>query len=247
HPIADADDGDPAGDLVDLALGGGVEARQTDLRGPVRIDGAAVSGGRLGDGQGRVDVLEVEVPLALTVGGEAVAQGAVEARGASGALVRDGGLGPGGGGVGLGGDGAAEVGGGDEAAGPVAAAAVVFEVDEEGQVRVGADIGVEVVGLRVDEELLEDDVAHRHRQGPVGAGGRGQPFVGELHVLRIVRGDGDDLLPVVAGLGHPVGVGGAGQGHVRAPHHQVGGVPPVTGFGNIGLVAEDLWGCWGQV
>src|SRR5699024_8595442 len=139
--------------------------------------------------------------------GAAVAQGAVGDRDPTGALVPDGGLELGVGGVGLGGDGAAEVGGGDEAAGPVAAVAVVFEVDEEGQVRVGADIGVEVVGLRVDEELLEDDVAHRHRQGPVGAGGRGQPFVGELHVLRIVRGDGDDLLPVVAGLGHPVGVG----------------------------------------
>src|SRR5699024_12009630 len=91
HPIADADDGDPAGDLVDLALGGGVEAGQTDLGGPVRIDGAAVSGGRLGDGQGRVDVLEVEVPLALTVGGEAVAQGAGADTDPTRALGRDGG------------------------------------------------------------------------------------------------------------------------------------------------------------
>src|SRR5699024_2563430 len=237
----------PAGDLVDLALGGGVEARQTDLGGPVRIDGAAVSGGRLGDGQGRVDVLEVEVPLALTVGGEAVAQGAVGDRDPTGAIVPDGGLELGVGGVGLGGDGAAEVGGGDEAAGPAAAVAAVFEVDAEGQVRVGADIGVEVIGLRVDEALLAGDLADRRGTGPGGAGGRGQPSVGERPVPRIARGDGDDLPRVVGGRGHPVGGGGAGQGHVRAPHHQGGGVPPVTGFGNIGLVAEDLGGCWGQV
>src|SRR5699024_11751434 len=99
-----------------------------DLGGPVRIDGAAVSGGRLGDGQGRVDVLEAEVPLALTVGGEAVAQGAVGDRDPTGALVPDGGLELGVAGVGLGGDGAAEVGGGDEAAGARAAGAVALGV-----------------------------------------------------------------------------------------------------------------------
>ena len=57
-------------------------------------------------------------------------------------------------------------------------------------------------------------MAHGHRQGTVGAGGRCEPFVGELHVLRIVRGDGDDLLAVVAGFGHPVGVRGAGQRNI---------------------------------
>src|SRR5699024_733102 len=126
HPIADADDGDPAGDLVDLALGGGVEARQTDLGGPVRIDGAAVSGGRLGDGQGGVDVLECEGPLAVAVGGGAVGQGAGGVSDPTGALVPGGGLGLGVGGVGLGGYGAAYVGGGGVAAGPVAVVAVVF-------------------------------------------------------------------------------------------------------------------------
>ena len=83
-------------------------------------------------------------------------------------------------------------------------------------------------------------MAHRHRQRCVGAGPGRQPLVGELHVVGVVGGDGDDLLAAVAGLGHPVRVGGAGDRQVGAPHDQVAGVPPVAGLGHVGLVAEYL-------
>src|SRR5699024_6205147 len=40
---------------------------------------------------------------------------------------------------------------------------------------------------------------------------------------------------------------GAGERDVRAPHHQVGGVPPVPRLRHVGLVAEDLRGGRGQI
>ena len=52
---------------------------------------------------------------------------------------------------------------------------------------------------------------------------------------------------MVAGLGHEVGVGRAGQRQVRAPHDEVLGVVPVARLGDVGLVPEDLRGGRGQV
>ena len=93
-----------------------------------------------------------------------------------------------------------------------------------------------------DVEFLEDDVTHGLRQGAVRAGLDAQPVVRELRVVSEVRGHDDDLLAVVAGLGHEVGVGGTGQRQVRAPHDEVLRVEPVAGLGHVGLVAEDLRG-----
>ena len=90
-------------------------------------------------------------------------------------------------------------------------------------------------------------MAHGHGQGPVGARRHAQPLVGELGVLGVVGGDRHDLLPVVAGLGHEVGVGRAGERQVGAPHDEVLGVVPVARLGHVGLVAEDLRGRRGQV
>ena len=101
--------------------------------------------------------------------------------------------------------------------------------------------------MAADVELLEDDVPHGHRHGAVGPGGHAQPLVGELGVVRVVGRDHHDLLPVVAGLGHEVGVGRAGQRQVRAPHDEVLGVVPVSRLGDVGLVPEDLRGGRGQV
>ena len=108
------------------------------------------------------------------------------------------------------------------------------------QVGVGLHVVGEVRRLPVDEELLEDHVAHRHRQCGVGAGAGRQPLVGELHVVGVVGRDRDHLLAPVARLGHPVGVGRARHRQVRAPHDQVARVPPVAGLGHVGLVAEHL-------
>ena len=98
-----------------------------------------------------------------------------------------------------------------------------------------------------DVEFLEDDVAHGLGQGAVRAGLDAQPVVRELRVVREVRGHDDDLLAVVAGLGHEVSVGGTGKRQVRAPHDEVLGVEPVAGLGHVGLVAEDLRRGRGQV
>ena len=81
---------------------------------------------------------------------------------------------------------------------------------------------------------------HAHGQRRVRPGLGRQPLVGELGVVCVVGADGDDLGALVAGLRHPVGVGGARDRHVRAPHHQVGRIPPVPRLGHVGLVAEDL-------
>ena len=122
-----------------------------------------------------------------------------------------------------------------------------LEADQVRQVGVLLVVGLEERRRAVDEELLEDHVSHRHREGAVGAGRRADPLVGELHVLGVVGGDGHDLLAAVARLGHPVRVGGAGHRDVGAPHHQVAGVPPVARLGDVGLVAEHLRRGVGQV
>ena len=75
---------------------------------------------------------------------------------------------------------------------------------------------------------------------PSVPGCAGEPVVGELGVVRVVGRHHDGLLALVARLGHEVRVGGARHGDVGAPHHQVGGVPPVGRLGDVGLVAPDL-------
>ena len=96
-----------------------------------------------------------------------------------------------------------------------------LEADQVGQVGEALVVVGEERDLLVDEVLLEDDVAHRHRQRAVGAGRGRHPLVGELDVLGVVGGDRDDLLAAVARLGHPVGVRRAGHRDVGAPHDQV--------------------------
>ncbi|CAN5857635.1 hypothetical protein BH23ACT11_BH23ACT11_04810 [soil metagenome] len=136
-----------------------------------------------------------------------------------------------------------EVGGVQEAVGDVSAAigaVALAQRDEHREVGVFAGVVLEVRDLPVHVELFEHNVTHRHCQRPVGAGLHREPVVGELGVIRIVGAYDDGLLALVAGLGHEVGVGGAGYGDVRAPHHQVGGIEPVGGLRHVGLVAPDL-------
>ena len=219
------------------ALGGGrtgqVEAGQEDLGG-LDLGALAV---QVQDAHDRVDALHEQVPLALALGGEAVGQGAPGVGRAALAVPHEGTelvL------RGTGGD-PVDVGGRYEAAGHVAGAVGGgLQADEEGGVGVAAHVVQEEGLLALDVELGEDDVSHRLGQGAVGTRGHAQPLVGELGVVGVVGGDGHDLLPVVAGLGHEVGVRGAGQRQVGAPHHEVLGVVPVAGLGDVGLVPEDL-------
>lgn len=90
-------------------------------------------------------------------------------------------------------------------------------------------------------------MAHGKGEGGVGARLDAGPFIGELGVIGKVGRDHDDLGALVARFHHEVGVRGAGDRDIRAPHHEVGRVVPVAGFGDVGLVAEGLRRCRGQV
>ena len=206
-----------------------VETRQQHLHGLVAEQG-----------QLRRDAVEIEVPATRARLGVAEAHRPVRHHRITAAPVDEHGLPRCALGV------VAQVGGGEELSGHVRAI-VLLERDEERQVRVALHVVDEEGHAALDEELLEHDVAHRHRHRPIRTRLRRQPRVGELRVVRVVRRDHHDLLALVSGLGHPVRVGRAGDRHVRAPHQEVGGVPPVAGLRHVGLVAEHLRGRDGQV
>ena len=198
-----------------------VEARQLDRDGLARPARAGVSRGSTSPRSRfhRPDAGVAEPVAERAVGHDRLAGAGVEEHGLEVRVLLVGVLG--------------QVGGGEELAGPVGRRrrrAGLVQRDQERQVGVLLRVVGEVRRLPVDEELLEDHVAHRHRQRAVGAGRDGQPLVGELHVVGVVGRDHDDLLAAVARLGHPVRVGRAGDRHVRAPHDQVAGVPPVAGL-----------------
>ena len=74
---------------------------------------------------------------------------------------------------------------------------------------------IEEHGLALaDVEFLEDHVAHGHCKSTVGTGVHAKPLISELRVVRVVGGNRNDLLAVVASLGHEVSIGGTGQRQV---------------------------------
>ncbi len=201
-----------------------VEARQQDLH---RLAADVLQR------EGRVDLFEVEVPVALPRGRPAVAERSVgHGRGA--------------------GDGVehdrlplrrlhlfTQVVRREEAVRRIRAL-VLAQCHQERHVGVRSGVPREERHLAVDVELAEHHVAHGHPERPVHAGPHRQPVVGELDVLGVVGRDDHDLLAGVACLDHEVRVRRAGHGDVAAPDDQVRGVPPVGRFGDVGLVAEDL-------
>ena len=216
-----------------------VEARQGDLDGLPLV--------RVHDGQDRLDAIEVEVPVACALLAEAIGERATRVLDRAVGLDNEGTelvvLGALGRALG-------HLGGREELAGNqrrridalVGAFADLADLHEERAVSVALHV-IEEHGLALaDVEFLEDDVTHGLGQGAVRTGLDTQPVVRELRVVREVRGHDDDLLAVVAGLGHEVGVGGTGQRQVGAPHDEVLRVEPVAGLGHVGLVAEDLRG-----
>ena len=221
-----------------------VEARQGDLDRLPLV--------RVHDGQDRLDAIEVEVPVAGTLLAEAIGERAARVLDRAVGLDDEGTeL------VVLGALGRAcgHLRGREELAGDqrrrldtlVGALADLADLHEERAVSVARHVIEEHGFALADVEFLEDDVTHGLSQGTVRARLDAQPVVRELRVVREVRGHDDDLLTVVAGLGHEVRVGGTGQRQVRAPHDEVLRVEPVAGLGHVGLVAEHLRRGRGQV
>ncbi len=121
------------------------------------------------------------------------------------------------------------------------AVAMRHQPDETRHVGIAAAV-IEEVGAaaRRQVEFLQHHVAHRQRQGRVGALFRMQPDVAELRAFRIIGKDRHHLGAAIADLGHEVRVGCARLRHVRAPHHDEGRVVPVGRFGHVGLLAPGL-------
>ena len=181
-----------------------VEARKIDLNGLAAF---------LVEGQARIDALHGEVPLTLAFIGVAIGQSPARVahsarlvhdkeaefgvRAITGFLIH-----------GLG-----NVSNGEELAGNQTLGGLV-QFQEEGRVRVAEHVVLEALGRVLDVEFLEDHVAHGHCKSAVGTGVHAKPLIGELRVVRVVGGNRNDLLAVVAGLGHEVSIGGTGQRQV---------------------------------
>ena len=181
-----------------------VEARKVNLNGLATF---------IVEGQTRVNALHGEVPLALTLIGVAISQGTARVthsaglihdkeaefgvRAVTGFLIH-----------GLG-----NVSNGEELAGNQALGGLI-QFQKEGRVRVAEHVILETLGRVLDVEFLEDHVAHGHCKSAVGTGVHAKPLIGKLRVVRVVGSNRNDLLAVVAGLGHEVSIGGTGQRQV---------------------------------
>ena len=191
-----------------------VEARQGDLDGLPLV--------RVHDGHDRLDAIEVEVPVTGALLAEAIGERtarildrAVGLDDEGTELVVLGALGRA----------CGHLRGREELTGNqrrcldtlVGTLADFADLHEERGVGVARHV-IEEHGLALaDVEFLEDDVTHGLRQSTVRAGLDAQPVVRELRVVREVRGHDDDLLAVVAGLGHEVRVGGYGSAAGSCP------------------------------
>ena len=136
---------------------------------------------------------------------------------------------------------------GQELGGHLGTVFTSFEGNQERKIRVGQREVLKELHALIHVVFLKNDVTHRHSQRRVGACLCGQPFISELGVVGVVGANRDNLGAAVTHLGDPVGIRGTGHGNVRTPHDQVGSIPPVTGFGHVGLIAKDLRGGHGKV
>ena len=97
--------------------------------------------------------------------------------------------------------------------------ALLHQPHQHRHVGVLAGVVLEILGLPVDMEFAQDDVAHGHAERGIGALLRRHPQIGEFRGFRIVRADHDALGAAVARLGIEMRVGRARLRHVRAPQH----------------------------
>ncbi len=120
------------------------------------------------------------------------------------------------------------------------AVALLHQLHQHRHVGVLPDIVLEILGLLVEIEFAQDDVAHRHGERRVGALLHRDPQVGEFRGFRIVRADHHALGAAVARLGIEVRIGRAGLRDIRAPQNEEAGIVPVGALGHVGLLAPGL-------
>ena len=96
-------------------------------------------------------------------------------------------------------------------------------------------------------EFRQDDVSHGERKRAIGSGIDAEPFIRKLGVVCEVWRNHHHFGALVPGFDHEVAVRRASDGDVGAPHHEVAGVVPIAGLWHVGLIAEGLWGGWGEI
>lgn len=118
--------------------------------------------------------------------------------------------------------------------------AALVELDQKRQIGVAADVIYKERNMVTHIAFRQNNVAHRHGERGVRTGGATHPLVRELGVIGVIRAHHNNFGATVARFGHPVSIRGSGDRDVGTPHHQIRRVPPIAGFGHIGLVAEHL-------
>ena len=118
--------------------------------------------------------------------------------------------------------------------------ALFHQPHQHGHVGVLPGVVLEILGLPVDMEFAQDDVAHGHAERGIGALLRRHPQIGEFRGFRIIRTDHDALGALVADLGIEMSVGRARLRHVRSPQNEKARIVPIGAFGDVGLLAPGL-------
>ncbi len=118
--------------------------------------------------------------------------------------------------------------------------ALLHQPHQHGHVGVLPGVVLEILGLPVDMEFAQDDVAHRHAERGIGALLRRDPEIGEFRGFGIIRADHDTLGALVAGLGIEMSVGRARLRHVRSPQNEEARIVPIGAFRHVGLLAPGL-------
>ena len=122
-----------------------------------------------------------------------------------------------------------------------------IEEQQERQVREALGVILKIRHATIEIKFFQDDMVHRHGQCAVRTRAYGQPMVGELGEVGVVRGNRGNFSAPIPGLDIEVGVRRAGLGQVGTPRDDVARVVPVRALGHVGLLAPNLRRGRGQV
>ena len=115
----------------------------------------------------------------------------------------------------------------EEPARLIAAILALRKLHEEREIRVAACVVREELCGLPPVVLVQDHVAHGHRERRIAADLQRDPGIGHGRGLRIIRCDGDDLRALIARLGEEVRIRRTRQRHIGAPGDDIVRVEPV--------------------